>query len=63
MHDDEWLVWSDRLRLPSGATNHMTVIVTDGITGVVAEVYLDQVRIFPADPIPEPTATPMPTVV
>lgn len=58
LHDDEWLVWSDRMRLPYGANGHISVIVSDGIRETRSEVDLYSARIFPSDPTPTPTFTP-----
>lgn len=62
LHEDDWLVWNDRLRIPYGANGHLTVIVSDGIREIWTPVDLYSARIFPSDPTPTPTFTPTATL-
>ncbi len=61
VHDQEWLVWSNRLLLPRGANGTITVIQTDGIRESRWTLNLYDSRVFPADPTPTPSNTPQPT--
>lgn len=61
VHEQEWLVWSNRLLLPRGASGTITVIQTDGIRESRWTLNLYDSRVFPADPTPTPSNTPQPT--
>lgn len=58
LHEDPWLVWDSRIPLPDGATNQVTIIMTDGILEYSTTVDLYGSRAFPSEPTPIPTATP-----
>jgi hypothetical protein len=58
LHNDEWLVWQDRIPLPPNATDNITVVVTDGIQEITTHTNLYDARIYPADPLPTPQPIP-----
>jgi hypothetical protein len=58
LHGDEWLVWGNTIPLPAGATDVITVTVSDGIRQISNRVNLDEARVFPSEPTPMPTNTP-----
>jgi uncharacterized protein YkwD len=60
LHNDEWLIWSDRMPLPQGASDVLTVIYSDGIREYKTSVNLYDARIFPSMPTPTPSNTPTP---
>jgi uncharacterized protein YkwD len=64
IHDTDWLPWASKIRITSGLTQDMTVIVTDGIREIETHVNLYQHRAFPSDPLPvfNTTPTPRPTL-
>lgn len=63
LHEDEWLVWEERIPLPAGATELLTVILSDRLTEIPVTVDLNAVNVLPADVVPTrtPTVTPFPT--
>ncbi len=61
LHEDPWLVWDNRIRLPDDATDRITIIMTDGVLEYATEVDLYDSRAFPSEPTPVPTFTPAAT--
>ncbi len=61
LHEDPWLVWDNRMRVPDGANNTITVIMTDGVLEYATTVDLYASRAFPSEPTPVPTFTPVAT--
>lgn len=57
LHQDDWLVWSDRVHLPHGIPNDLIVTVSDGIRDITTEIDLREVRVFPSDPMPPASET------
>ncbi len=61
LHSDDWLPWSERIRLPANPPNNLTVIVSDGIREITTNVDLSQSLIYPSDPPPPHVATTLST--
>lgn len=68
LHDQPWLVWSPRIRLPAGITENFVTLLTDGITTVRTDVDLNMSLLFPAETSPEDlqrvySGEPVPTLI
>lgn len=62
LHENEWLVWSDFVQLPSDAPPVFQMFFTDGVTQLRTRVDINANRAFPSQPTPTPSPTPSPTM-
>ena len=62
IHEEEWLLWDDVIRLPVKPPGRFNVFATDGVTSLTLDVDINRDRTFPSQPTPTmtPTATPSP---